>query len=110
MANALYFYAWPGNVRELRNAVEHLYVMRGDAPEFNVSHLPRRIQPQRATRPLAEPAAPQAPSLDDEAAQLGQLLDRHGRDVEGKKRVAQALGIGIATLYRKLRKHGLGKH
>ena len=110
VANALYFYAWPGNVRELRNAVEHLYVMRGAAAEFNVSHLPRRIQPQRALP--AQAAGPRASSpggISDEAAQIAQLLDRHGWDVEGKKQAAQALGIGIATLYRKLRQHRIGK-
>lgn len=97
-------------MRELRNAVEHLYVMRGDAAEFNVSHLPRRIQPQRALPPQAAgPLAGNPASISDEAAQLAQLLDRHGWDVEGKKHAAQALGIGIATLYRKLRQHGIGK-
>lgn len=102
VANALYFYDWPGNVRELRNAIEHLYVMRGNAPEFNVSHLPQRIQPQCTV-------GPRRASTDDEAARLAQLLDRHGWNVEGKKRAAQALGIGIATLYRKLGKYRLGK-
>ena len=109
LTNALYFYDWPGNVRELRNVVEHLFVMRGEAPDFNLSHLPRRIQPQRGARPGAAPSARPAAVRRDEAARLVELLERHGWDVEGKKRTAQALDIGIATLYRRLAKHGLNK-
>ena len=48
-------------------------------------------------------------AVDADSVTLAQLLDRHGWDVEGKKRAAQALGIGIATLYRRLGKHGLAR-
>ena len=65
------------------------------------------MQPQRGAHPAAPPAV--RPTEGNEAARLAQLLDRHGWDVEGKKRAAQALGIGIATLDRKLRKLHLGK-
>ncbi len=41
--NYLYGYHWPGNIRELRNVIEYIYVMQGDLPEMNHSHLPEYI-------------------------------------------------------------------
>jgi|GEM_PF-709746 len=37
-----------------------------------------------------------------ELSEIGKALNRFGRDTKGKKMAANALGIGMATLYRKL--------
>ncbi|MEI7613320.1 MAG: sigma 54-interacting transcriptional regulator [Betaproteobacteria bacterium] len=108
IANALYFYPWPGNVRELRNAIEHMFVMCGDSLQFNITHLPYSIQKQRHHAPKTRAAHLQPDTVaQQELQRLEQLLERHGSDLEGKKKVADEMGIGIATLYRKLKKYKL---
>ena len=107
IANALYFYAWPGNVRELRNAIEYMFVMSGDSPQFNFSHLPQTIQRQPRRVPAGKKATPVAARADAESQRIAQLLDLYGWDLEGKKKTADKMGVGIATLYRKLKKYAL---
>ncbi|GHU05762.1 ATPase AAA [Betaproteobacteria bacterium] len=111
LANTLYFYDWPGNVRELRNVIEYMFVMQGDARALNASHLPPALQ--KTNRPAAvlpvnklQPAP--GKSLRDESGLISDALARHGRDLEGKRRAAEELGMGIATLYRKIKKYGIG--
>ncbi len=36
-------------------------------------------------------------------------LDETGSDLEGKRRAAQKLGLGLRTLYRKLERHQAGR-
>jgi transcriptional regulator with PAS, ATPase and Fis domain len=110
LANTLYFYDWPGNVRELRNVIEYMFVMQGDARALNASHLPPALQ--KTNRPAAalpvnklQPAP--GKGLRDEAGLISDALARHGRDLEGKRRAAEELGMGIATLYRKIKKYGI---
>ena len=121
-------YSWPGNVRELLNAVQHaLVVQTGD--RIQRRDLPRRIL-DALERPLAAeaaaaPSAPSAgasprappeplaiPQLKEQAHTLGELeelairaaLERNGGNISAAIR---ELGIGRATLYRKLSKYGI---
>jgi transcriptional regulator with PAS, ATPase and Fis domain len=41
-----------------------------------------------------------------EARLIKRALNIYGRNVTAKKQVAKKLGIGMATLYRKLKKYG----
>ncbi len=90
-------YPWPGNLREM-GAVIELAARRAQGlilPE----HLPERMQPS-----LATPTKP----LDEmvrafEASLIEPLLRAYGDDTAGKRKVAERLGISLATLYRKLR-------
>ena len=95
-ANVLLRYTWPGNVRELENALERAVVLaRGDRigpddlpPEVGAA--PQTIQTAGEIRTLAEL------ERDYIAAAL--------RASEGNRaKAAQRLGIGTATLYRKLK-------
>ncbi len=106
VANAFYFYGWPGNVRELRNAVEHMFVMRGESREFTIAHLPRTIR-QCAPAHKAKPPSPSALDTMQQARQIQSLLNKHGWTLPGKRQAAAELGIGIATLYRKLKKFNI---
>lgn len=106
--NLLYAYHWPGNIRELRNVIEYIYVMQGDASGINASHLPphllhatERMLTNKSASPLKGAAIP----AEKEAIALA--LTQFGHDVEGKKRAAEHLGIGIATLYRKIKRYDL---
>ncbi len=99
-ANQLLSYDWPGNVRELENAMEHAVAMaRGTRVE--VDDLPEAI---RAAVPIATHAA------SGSAVTLHEVERRHVLAIlESNKghqaRTAEQLGIGTATLYRKLRSY-----
>lgn len=102
VVDSLIAYDWPGNVRELENTIEFMINMMEADGLLSKKQLPRGIvdQPQGATvnhapgrvRPLRE--------LESEA--IAKALEVYGVSSHGKKIAAQKLGIGIATLYRKL--------
>jgi DNA-binding NtrC family response regulator len=89
--------AWPGNVRELKNIIERsLLLTKGDKinPEdFITAQLPGRI-PENSTHTLDEMEKQMIISTIEECR--GNLT-----------RTAEKLGIGRATLYRKMEKHGI---
>lgn len=96
-ATLLEQYPWPGNIRELRNAMERAAIVSGGA-EILPEHLPVYI-----LHPSAASAHPQR--LEElERAHILQALKLCGGN---KQKTAEALGIGIATLYRKLEKYQL---
>jgi DNA-binding NtrC family response regulator len=103
---ALRAYPWPGNVRELRNVLESLVIFhQGD--EVLLRDLPPELRGAPDGLPVfqgavAGPAAPPAPRTMDEIerqAILAMLERTGGRRAEA----AQALGIGLRTLQRKLK-------
>jgi two-component system, NtrC family, response regulator PilR len=106
-AAALERHTWPGNVRELENTVSRAAALcDGDA--ITLDALPAKLQ-SLAPEPPAAPedtgvASPSAGvSLkaflrDKERAYIRQALDQHQGD---KEAAARALGISLATLYRK---------
>ena len=79
---------WPGNVRELKAAAER-HVLGLPALPGAGSDTPRTLQQ----------------SLDAvEAVLVGDALGRHDGRVDA---AAAELGLSVATLYRKLKQHGL---
>jgi transcriptional regulator with PAS, ATPase and Fis domain len=87
-----------------------MFVMQGDARALNASHLPPALQKtnkQTAALPVDKVRVAQDKSPRDEAGMIGDALARHGHDLAGKHRAAEELGMGIATLYRKIRKYGV---
>ncbi len=89
---------FPGNVRELENLVERAFVICGDGP-IDVPHLPEELR-----GPVETTAASSSPLLQAEARALSSALHRHRGN---RAAVASELGIHRATLYRKMREHGL---
>lgn len=87
-------YRWPGNVRELENVLERaIHLVEGS--ELTVQHLPRELR-------LATPGAAEAPVSLQEAERLA--IIRAGRALRGNtSRMAEALGIGRTTLWRKMK-------
>ncbi|MFD5232270.1 sigma-54-dependent Fis family transcriptional regulator [Streptomyces qaidamensis] len=92
---ALQLYPWPGNVTELAHVVRALAERRRATGPVRRAELPDAVREGPATRPLS-------PMEHAERAAILEALRRHGGN---KARAAAALGIGRATLYRKLREY-----
>lgn len=86
-------YDWPGNVRELRGALEYA-VCRCRTTCIDVVDLPVECVEGRSLMSNARPAL-----VADERARIVQALRRAGGS---KVKAAKILGIGRATLYRRL--------
>ncbi len=101
-------YDWPGNVRELENCIERAVAL-GDQQVIDVSDLPPGIQSLSASSDcLAQGFAPPADSTDLEDIERV-TIERVFEQVNGDKTLAgQLLGISRATLYRKLKRYGIG--
>ncbi|WP_197513202.1 sigma-54 interaction domain-containing protein [Acidihalobacter aeolianus] len=97
-------YDFPGNIRELKNVLQRAVALSSDGV-IDVRQLdlcPGGPAKRRAH--AVEPGG--APSLRRvESRYIEELLAEHGGH---RRRVAEALGVSERTLYRKLRRYGLG--
>jgi DNA-binding NtrC family response regulator len=92
---------WPGNVRELEHAVQKLVLFA--AGKGIDLELARRVLRRRG-RPAAAPSGG-FPSLKEvEARHVARALEICAGD---RQEAARRLGIGRATIYRKIREYGL---
>ena len=92
-------YDWPGNVREIKNVVEYAMNME-ESPYVCLKNLPERIVTGKSL------VANNLESLDTQEAELLiNKLTKFGKTTVGKKLVAKEMGISLATLYRKLKRH-----
>ncbi|MBI3817609.1 MAG: sigma-54-dependent Fis family transcriptional regulator [Planctomycetes bacterium] len=112
-------YDWPGNVRELRNVIETMVVTaRGD--QLDARDIPVTIAPATPDAAPSEPVARFANASDAVPVSAAPLSNRKLEEIEkqaiienlqlfdgNRERVAQALGIGERTLYRKLKEFGI---
>ena len=100
--DSLQNYDWPGNVRELENAIEYACNKMTGAV-IDTGDLPSQIKmsDNHFCRGMVV-------VVDDaEKTALKVALEACGYSLQGKKQAAASLGIGIATLYRKMRKYEL---
>ncbi|MGO9455030.1 MAG: sigma-54-dependent transcriptional regulator [Candidatus Binataceae bacterium] len=95
-------YPWPGNVRELENTVERAAILA----ETDVIHshdLPDKLRsPSTAAVSSIDSAGMTLEELERE--HIKRVLDKVDND---KARAAQALGIHLSTLYRKVQRYHL---
>jgi len=92
-------YEFPGNVRELRNLLQRAVLTCQDGVIRAADlHLPVAALPQ-------QPGAGPQPLAEIERSHIRALLDSHAGH---RSRVAAALGVTERTLYRKLKRYGLG--
>lgn len=98
-ADQLLRYDWPGNVRELENAVERATALaRGKRVDLN--DLPEEVR-QAFPRPVVTSGGVQ-PLGDVEKDYILAVLELNKGN---QRQTAEQLGIGSATLYRKLKKY-----
>jgi DNA-binding NtrC family response regulator len=92
---------WPGNVRELRNTIEGMVVFAEGRRPLDLSDLPDPLREVEGSLPRLEVAV--GMTLDEAERHLILATLQHtGRD---KVRAAQMLGIGLRTLYRKIKQY-----
>jgi DNA-binding NtrC family response regulator len=94
-------YEWPGNVRELENAMERAVAL-AHGSRVNLEDLPEEIR-QAFPKPVVNGGAVQ-PLIEIEKEYIIAVLKLNGGN---QTRTAEQLGIGSATLYRKLKSYGL---
>ncbi|EPY2304849.1 sigma-54-dependent Fis family transcriptional regulator [Clostridium sporogenes] len=96
-------YPWYGNVRELENAVEFMINMADDSGMVTMNMLPPNIVENKNFQVYGMDMDEDIKPLKDiEKEYILRALDIYGHDTKGKQLAAKRLGIGIATLYRKL--------
>ncbi|WP_066893706.1 sigma 54-interacting transcriptional regulator [Clostridium nigeriense] len=106
--DAFYKYPWPGNVRELENTIEFIVNMIGTDGIIDKEVIPKNILNSEGYEKSVD---------NDEVVTLKELEEReikkalkmYGTTTEDKKKIAKKLGIGIATLYRKIDEYNLLK-
>ena len=94
-------YNWPGNIRELKNVIEYIInVVDEKDPFILLKHLPPKFfnnNEKKEIKTLAE--------MEKEAIKL--LIERYGTSSKEKIKIAEILGISLATLYRKIKIYNL---
>ncbi|TGE34554.1 sigma 54-interacting transcriptional regulator [Desulfosporosinus sp. Sb-LF] len=94
-------YMWPGNVRELQNVIEYAMNLTEGATLIE-EHLSSRLKQNSMYDDLG--------SFNLEKIERETILrcfQNCEPGVRGKERAAKALGIGLATLYRKLARYNI---
>ena len=100
-ADQLLRYQWPGNVRELENAMERAVALaRGSRIELE--DLPEDV---RQVAPVTNATGGAVRRLADVEREY--IVSALELNAGNQTRTAEQLGIGSATLYRKLKSYGL---
>jgi two-component system, NtrC family, response regulator HydG len=97
-ADQLLRYEWPGNVREVQNAIEHAVAL-ATGHRVDVEDLPEEL---RVAMPRPRPAGRTHPLEDVEREYILAAVEAAGGN---RTRAAAELGIGLATLKRKLHRY-----
>ncbi|ABZ75209.1 putative sigma54 specific transcriptional regulator [Shewanella halifaxensis HAW-EB4] len=102
--NSLNAYHWPGNIRELSNLVEYLVNIVPSGDQIDIDLLPPYFDtPQESCTPMVSINDDNVSLEEMERIKIEDSINRLGN----RKLVAKELGIGVATLYRKLKKYRL---
>jgi two-component system response regulator HydG len=95
-------HSWPGNVRELENVIEHAAAL-SPGPEIGAADV--QIEPHGAPGATGGARTLAAAVEDAERSAIEAALIRSSGDLS---RVARELGVSATTLWRKMKRLGLG--
>jgi transcriptional regulator with PAS, ATPase and Fis domain len=96
-------YPWIGNIRELENVVEYIINMLGGDNEVSRKHLPPKLIEACSDLHIEEEL--NLEHLEKNA--IIKALRRFGKNTEDKRKAAEALGISLASLYRKINSYNI---
>lgn len=92
-------YDWPGNIRELENAIEYAVAIEA-SKKISTQSLPKWI--------FSNNLLVVSSNIDDiKKSRIIELLSVHGTSAQGKLKVAESMGISMATLYRYVKKYNI---
>lgn len=97
-------YNWPGNIRELENCVEYMVNISKCEDTINEEFLPEAIKNYNKVSEISTLVNDELTLNQLEKKYIELMIDKYGNDLKAKKIIADKLGIGIATLYRKIDK------
>jgi DNA-binding NtrC family response regulator len=97
-------YSWPGNVRELGNVIERAVVLT-EGNYITADDLPDKIKSIISGKEPMETSSNLRAYLS--GYEKGLLLKIYNAHNKSKEETAKALGIDLATLYRKFKKYGI---
>lgn len=105
-------YDWPGNVRELENVIEYMVNMADDSGRITKDMLHDNILKgadaiKKEEKAFLEGSDEICTIEEMEKELIQRALHLYENDSNCKNKAAKKLGIGIATLYRKIEKYGL---
>jgi PAS domain S-box-containing protein len=101
-------YPWPGNIREIENVIEYAMNMESGTI-LDMQSIPENIK-EKSIMGTNYDESLKNMLKNHECSILKEKLQNQGNTLEAKKKIAAELGIGIATLYRKLREFDLDCH
>lgn len=97
-------YDWPGNVRELENVIEFAINME-DSAVITTESLPNNFRKESIIYGNDMTLEEQCRAFERQI--IERLLEEEGYSVTDKRKIAARLGIGEATLYRKIKSLGI---
>lgn len=95
-------YPWPGNIRELENTIECMISLADESGVLTKENIPQNILEYKGGKGFINGSDGIKPLKEVETEYILKALELYGDDTRGKRTAAEKLGIGIATLYRKL--------
>jgi Transcriptional regulator containing PAS, AAA-type ATPase, and DNA-binding domains len=98
-------YSWPGNVRELENTIEFMVNMADMGSSLTKELVPNSILKSKNLNVGSNEEI--HPLKDLERIEIVKALKMFGYSTEGKKKASQKLGVGLATLYRKMEEYNI---
>ncbi|MCC5912417.1 MAG: sigma 54-interacting transcriptional regulator [Clostridiaceae bacterium] len=98
-------YHWPGNVRELENTIEYAVNMCNEKT-IKERHLPNRLVHRKKSYQEVIPETI-TPMKELEKREIQKAVAHFGNSKQAMTQAAVALGIGRATLYRKIKEYDI---
>ncbi len=94
---------YPGNVRELRNAIERAAIL-AESTKLSADDVRRVLQGRGV---VEKPAVTMSEAPTMEEAEQTAIRRALAQSAGNRKKAAEHLGIGLRTLYEKLKKYGI---